>query len=93
MPVSRTAGTRYTDVHGSSPVQDEPGVAFRRLSRDFNVEVSFEDSTKLLEADGVDIGTYESTSKPDGSLTARAAAFEFDVDRDGNAHSKLLEWK
>jgi hypothetical protein len=109
----------------------------------FNVEVSFEDSTKLLGADGVNIGTYHSTSKPDGNLdgegqgvfaaldgqvvtwkavgTGRfldggairyrgsisyttssatlahlnsvAGVYEFDIDKDGNTHSKLLEWK
>jgi hypothetical protein len=34
----------------------------------FVVEVSFEDRTKLLGHDGTNIGTYTSTSKPDGSL-------------------------
>jgi hypothetical protein len=33
-----------------------------------NVEVTFEDNTKLLGLDGVNIGTYTSTPKPDGSL-------------------------
>jgi len=34
----------------------------------FIVEVSFEDRTRLLGHDGTNIGTYTSTSKPDGSL-------------------------
>jgi hypothetical protein len=109
----------------------------------FNVEVSFEDSTKLAGAEGLNIGTYESTSKPDGTLDGGgqgvfatldghivtwkavgmgrlgsdggvryrgaisyttsstklahlngvAGLFEFDVDKDGHTHSKLLEWK
>src|SRR5215813_8342578 len=33
-----------------------------------NVEVSFEDVTKMLGVDGMNIGTYTSTPKPDGSL-------------------------
>jgi hypothetical protein len=32
------------------------------------VEASFEDLTKLLGLDGVNIGTYVATTKPDGSL-------------------------
>ena len=32
------------------------------------VEASFEDSTKLLGLDGMNIGTYDATPKPDGSL-------------------------
>lgn len=109
----------------------------------FNVEVSFEDATNLAGVDGVNIGTYQSTSKPDGSLDGRgqgvfaasdgqivtwqaigvgrfteggavryrgtisyttssaklahlnsvAGVFEFDVDRDGNTHSKLFDWR
>ena len=34
----------------------------------FKVEVSFEDATKLLGVEGVNIATYVSTTKPDGSL-------------------------
>ena len=34
----------------------------------FKVEVSFEDMTKLLGVDGMNIGTYLSWPKPDGSL-------------------------
>jgi len=34
----------------------------------FSVEVSFEEATKLLGADGMNIGTYSSSNKPDGSL-------------------------
>jgi len=33
-----------------------------------NVEVSFEDLTNLAGADGMNIGTYQSTTKPDGSV-------------------------
>ena len=33
-----------------------------------NVEVSFEDVSKMLGVDGMNIGTYTSTPKPDGSL-------------------------
>jgi hypothetical protein len=33
-----------------------------------NVEVSFEDASKMLGVDGMNIGTYTSTPKPDGSL-------------------------
>ena len=108
-----------------------------------NVEVSFEDLTNLGGADGVNIGTYQSTTKPDGSidghgqgvfatldgqtvtwqaigvgrfaeggavryrgsisytttsaklahLNSVAGVFEFDVDRDGNTHTKLFDWK
>jgi hypothetical protein len=109
----------------------------------FKVEVSFEDMTKLLGIEGMNIGTYVSSSKPDGSLhgegegvfaTANgemvtwkgigigrfgaagavsyrgclsystasqklaklnsvAAVFEFEVDANGNTHSKFWEWK
>jgi hypothetical protein len=34
----------------------------------FSVEVSFEDTSKMLGVDGMDIGTYTSGNKPDGSL-------------------------
>ena len=34
----------------------------------FKVEVSFEDTTKLMGVEGMNIGTYTTTSKPDGSL-------------------------
>jgi hypothetical protein len=41
----------------------------RVLSTDpLRVEASFEDSTKLLGLDGMNIGSYEATPKPDGSL-------------------------
>jgi len=32
------------------------------------VEVSFEDASKMLGVDGMNIGTYTSTPKPDGTL-------------------------
>lgn len=109
----------------------------------FKVEVSFEETGKLLGFDIVDIGTYWSESRPDGSLYGEgqgviltpdggmatwkgagvgrikadgavsyrgaiyyttatpklaqlnsfAAVFEFDVDPQGNTHSKNWEWK
>jgi hypothetical protein len=34
----------------------------------FKVEVSFEENSKILGVDGMDIGTYVSHPKPDGSL-------------------------
>jgi hypothetical protein len=107
------------------------------------VEVSFEELTKLLGVDGLNIGTYISYPKPGGSLhgegegvfaaldgemttwraigvgqvgadgsiryrgtlsfnsaspkfaplNAVAGAFEFDVDVQGNTHSKIWGWK
>lgn len=118
----------------------------RVLSTDgggFKVEVSFESTGKLLGLEGSDIGTYWSSSRPDGSLYGEvegvtlspsgdlatwkgagigkiaqggaisyrgaiyyttaspklarlnscACVFEFDVDPQGNTHSKLWEWK
>jgi hypothetical protein len=108
----------------------------------FKVEVSFEDAGKLLGHDVVQIGTYYSMSRPDGSLFGEgegvvvtlegdsvtwkgqgvgkflaggsvsyrgaifystsspkfarlnsvAAPFEFEVDPQGNTHSKIWEW-
>ena len=107
------------------------------------VEVSFEDSGKMLGIDASNIGTYASVSRPDGSmfgegqgvvmtsdgggatwkgqgvgkflaggavsfrgsiyyttanpklarLNAVAAVFEFEVDANGNTHTKTWEWK
>lgn len=107
------------------------------------IEVSFEDSGKLLGLDVNDIGTYWAVNRPDGSLYGEgqgvvvtqdgvtatwrgqgvgrlraggavsyrgavyystaseklarlntvAAIFEFEVDANGNTHSKLWEWK
>ena len=34
----------------------------------FKVEVSFEEIARLCDIEGVDIGTYVSTTKPDGTL-------------------------
>jgi hypothetical protein len=109
----------------------------------FKVEVAFESNGKLLGIDAMEIGTYGSESRPDGTLygeghgviigadgnnatwkgqgvgkfvgggavsyrgavyystaspklarlNAVAAVFEFDVDAEGNTHSKLWEWK
>src|SRR5690242_11306414 len=38
------------------------------VSPTFKVEVSFEEATKVLGTDGMNIGTYDSSPKPDGSL-------------------------
>lgn len=109
----------------------------------FKVEVAFESTGKMLGIDVMEIGTYWSESRPDGSLYGEghgvvigadgnsatwkgqgvgrfveggavsyrgavyystaspklarlnsvAAVFEFDVDAEGNTHSKLWEWK
>ena len=109
----------------------------------FKVEVSFEEMTKLLGIEGMNIGTYVSWPKPDGSLHGEgegvfasadremvtgkgigvgrlgaggavsyrgtlsystssqkltklngiAGVFEFEVDANGNTHSKIWEWK
>lgn len=118
----------------------------RVLSTDgggFKVEVSFEETGKVLGFDIVDIGTYWSSTRPDGTLYGEgqgvvlspdggmatwkgagvgkiatdgsisyrgaiyfttstpkfarlnfcATLFEFDVDPQGNTHSKNWEWK
>ncbi|PYV25491.1 MAG: hypothetical protein DMG24_09160 [Acidobacteria bacterium] len=119
--------------------------ARRVLSTDsgFKVEVSFEESGKMLGIDVNDIGTYCSQTRPDGSLYGEgqgvlltrdgematwkgqgvgkflgggavsyrgalyfstaspklsrlnpvAAVFEYEVEPDGNTHTKLWEWK
>ena len=109
----------------------------------FKVEVSFEDLTKILGVEGMNIGTYVSSNKPDGTLdglgegvfatfdgdyvtwkgigvgrfvgggavqyrgclsytttsaklsklNGTAGIFEFEVDAEGNTHSKTWEWK
>jgi hypothetical protein len=109
----------------------------------FKVEVSFESASKVLGVDANEVGTYTSTSRPDGTLYGEgqgvlvgsdgstatwkgagvgkfvgggavsyrgavyystaspkwtrlnsvAAIFEFEVDAEGNTHSKLWEWK
>lgn len=117
----------------------------RVLSTDsgaFKVEVSFEDRGQLLGHDVIQIGTYYSSTRPDGSLYGEgegvvvtlggdsvtwkgqgvgkflaggsvsyrgaiyystsspkfarlnsvAAPFEFEVDPEGNTHSKVWEW-
>jgi len=113
------------------------------VSGGFTAEVSFESAGKLLGVDTNEIGTYTSSSRPDGTLYGQgqgvvlaadgtsatwqgsgvgkfigggavsyrgaiyyysdspklarlngvAVAFEFDVDAQGNTHSKLWEWK
>lgn len=109
----------------------------------FKVEVAFESTGKVLGIDVMEVGTYWSEARPDGSLYGEghgvvigadgnnatwkgqgvgrfveggavsyrgavyytsaspklarlnsvAAVFEFDVDAEGNTHSKLWEWK
>jgi hypothetical protein len=109
----------------------------------FTVEVAFETTGKLLGIDILEVATYWSESRPDGTLYGEgqgviigaegnnatwkgqgvgkfvgggavsyrgavyfstaspklarlndvAAIFEFDVDAEGNTHSKLWEWK
>jgi hypothetical protein len=113
------------------------------VDKGFKVEVAFETTGKLLGIEMMEIGTYWSESRPDGSLYGEghgvvigadgnsatwkgqgvgklvgggavsyrgavyfstaspklarlndvAALFEFEVDADGNTHSKLWEWK
>jgi len=108
----------------------------------FKVEVSFEDLSKVMGVEGMNIGTYVSWNKPDGSLDGMgegvfatadgdfvtwkglgvgrfvgggavqyrgccsysttstklarmnsiAGVFEFNVDAEGNTHSKTWEW-
>src|SRR5262245_62056960 len=49
----------------------------------FKVEVSFEDTHKLLGVEGLNIGTYSSGNKPDGSLHGEGegdlATFDGDI--------------
>jgi len=109
----------------------------------FKVEVSFEDSGKVLGIEANNIGTYWAQNRPDGSvygegqgvlitqdgevatwkgqgvgkllgggavsyrgalyystassklahLNTIAAVFEYEVDAEGNTHTKLWEWK
>ncbi|HEX5412929.1 MAG TPA: hypothetical protein VFZ27_13850 [Terriglobia bacterium] len=109
----------------------------------FKVEVAFESTGNMLGVDVMEVGTYWSEARPDGSLYGEghgivvgsdgnsatwkgqgigkfaeggavsyrgaiyystaspkltqlngiAAVFEFDVDAEGNTHSKLWEWK
>lgn len=113
------------------------------VDKGFKVEVAFESTGKVLGIDVMEVGTYWSESRPDGSLYGEghgvvigadgnnatwkgqgvgkfaeggaviyrgavyysttspklarlngvAAVFEFDVDAEGNTHSKLWEWK
>ncbi|MBY0375162.1 MAG: hypothetical protein K2Q23_14290 [Bryobacteraceae bacterium] len=53
----------------------------------FTVEVTFEDRGALLGADVVNIGTYTSTPRPDGSLMAEGQG----VLR--SAEGELITWK
>jgi len=49
----------------------------------FKVEVSFEESTRVLGIDGVTVVTYHSSNRPDGSLVGEGeavfASFEGDT--------------
>src|SRR5438128_192137 len=53
----------------------------------FKVEVSFEDMTKLLGVDGMNIGTYLSWPKPDGSLHGEGEGVFATVD------GEMVTWK
>jgi len=51
------------------------------------VEVSFEDTSKLLGVDGMNIGTYTSGNKPDGSLYGEGQGVFASMDGD------IATWK
>jgi hypothetical protein len=53
----------------------------------FTVEVSFEEVTKLLGVDGMNIGTYTSSNKPDGSLYGSGEGVFASVD------GEFVTWK
>jgi hypothetical protein len=53
----------------------------------FSVEVSFEDAQKLLGVDGMNIGTYTSGNKPDGSLYGEGQGVFATMDGD------IVTWK
>jgi hypothetical protein len=53
----------------------------------FSVEVSFEDAHKLLGVDGMNIGTYTSGNKPDGSLYGEGQGVFASMDGD------IATWK
>jgi hypothetical protein len=53
----------------------------------FQVEVSFEDTSKLLGVDGMNIGTYTSGNKPDGSLYGEGQGVFVSMDGD------IATWK
>jgi hypothetical protein len=63
-----------------------------------NVEVTFEAGGQLLGADVMEIGTYTSLVRPDGTMTLSrlntvAGVFEFEADENGNIQTKVWEWK
>jgi hypothetical protein len=51
------------------------------------VEVSFEDRSRLLGVDGANIGTYTSSTRPDGTLEGEGQGVFASVD------GKLVTWK
>jgi hypothetical protein len=53
----------------------------------FSVEVSFEDTSKMLGVDGMNIGTYTSGNKPDGSLYGEGKGVFATMDGD------IVTWK
>jgi hypothetical protein len=53
----------------------------------FKIEVSFEDMTKLLGIDGMNIGTYVSATKPDGSVHGTGEGVWATLDGD------MVTWK
>ena len=53
----------------------------------FSVEVSFEDAHKLLGVDGMNIGTYTSANKPDGSLYGEGKGLFATMD------GEIVTWK
>src|SRR6266436_3331492 len=53
----------------------------------FKVEVSFEDSGKMLGLEGMNIGTYSSSNKPDGSLHGEGQGVFATMDGD------MVTWK
>ncbi len=53
----------------------------------FKVEVSFEENTKLLGVEGMNIGTYVSSTKPDGSLYGEGEGVFASMD------GEIVTWK
>jgi hypothetical protein len=64
------------------------------------MEVSFEQTGKLLGVEVTDVATYEATMEPDGHLEGHCegigmtkVVFEYDVDDAGNSQGRVFEWK
>jgi hypothetical protein len=53
----------------------------------FRVEVSFEDTSKVLGVDGMNIGTYTAGNKPDGSLYGEGQGVFATMD------GEMMTWK